>query len=95
MGYQCSNFYRQLIKEGEIQDANYSFDKSGKLVFRFHDKRGRSTLVRRNGSRRSAEWMGSEDSEVLGRGEDGEEGDAREEESVLPVGAKEGVEHRI
>lgn len=46
VGYQCSNFYRQLIKEGEIKDENYTFDKEGKLVFRFRDKRGRSTLSR-------------------------------------------------
>ena len=32
VGYQCSNFYRQLIKEGEIKDENYQFDKNGKLV---------------------------------------------------------------
>ena len=52
VGYQCSNFYRQLIKEGEIKDSNYTFDKSGKLVFKFKDKRGNSTLVRRGGRRR-------------------------------------------
>ena len=46
VGYQCSNYYRQLIKEGEIKDENYTFDKNGKLVFRFRDKEGKSTLIR-------------------------------------------------
>ena len=48
VGYQCSNFYRQLIKEGEIKDENYTFDKDGKLVFKFRDRRGNSTLVGKN-----------------------------------------------
>ena len=50
VGYQCSNFYRQLIKEGEIKDSNYYIDKNGKLVFRFKDKHGKSTLQRRHRS---------------------------------------------
>ena len=55
VGYQCSNFYRQLIKEGEIKDDNYTFDKNGKLVFKFRDKSGNSTLVRRNSRRRNSD----------------------------------------
>lgn len=94
VGYQCSNFYRQLIKEGEIQDDNYSFDKNGKLVFRFHDKRGRSTLVRRSATRRSVEWTESEESEGGGREEGDGEGKDGEEAKVLPVGARESVERR-
>ena len=45
VGYQCSNFYRQLIKEGVIHDENYSFDENGKLVFKFRDSEGKSTLA--------------------------------------------------
>ena len=45
VGYQCSNYYRQLIKEGVIRDENYSFDENGKLVFKFRDSEGKSTLV--------------------------------------------------
>ena len=56
VGYQCSNFYRQLIKEGEIKDENYQFDKNGKLVFLFRDKNGKSTLVRQ---KRAADGTGS------------------------------------
>ena len=49
VGYQCSNYYRQLIKEGKIHDDNYSFDSKGKLVFRFRDGEGKSTLVHKKG----------------------------------------------
>lgn len=45
VGYQCSNYYRQLIKEGVIHDDNYTFDNSGKLVFKFRDSEGHSTLA--------------------------------------------------
>ena len=48
MGYQCSNFYRQLIREGEIHDDNYMFDENGKLVFKFRDRRNRTKSSRRN-----------------------------------------------
>lgn len=74
VGYQCSNFYRQLIKEGEIRDDNYRVNKEGKLVFQFHDRKGRSTL--RHGRRRS---MNSED-EL-----DEIEIPVEEEVNVLPV----------
>lgn len=33
LGYQCSNYYRQLIMQGEITDPCYSFNSSGKLEF--------------------------------------------------------------
>lgn len=46
VGYQCSNFYRQLIKEGEIKDENYVKNKDGKYVFMFRNKNGESTLHR-------------------------------------------------
>lgn len=38
VGYQCSNFYRHLIKEGEIEDPKYVFDKNGKLGYLFSSK---------------------------------------------------------
>ena len=46
VGYQCSNFYRQLIKEGVIKDQNYVKNKEGKYVFQFKNKAGESTLKR-------------------------------------------------
>lgn len=33
VGYQCSSFYRKLIRDGEIEDPNYSIDDDGKLIF--------------------------------------------------------------
>ena len=46
VGYQCSNFYRQLLASGEIVDANYVVDEStGKLTFKRTGKRtGRSSV---------------------------------------------------
>ncbi|KAK8813159.1 hypothetical protein WA158_002751 [Blastocystis sp. Blastoise] len=46
VGYQCSNFYRLLVKDGEIVDPNYVFDEKGKLKFQFRDKDGNCTLHR-------------------------------------------------
>jgi len=34
VGYQCSNFYRSLVKNGEIEDPNYIIE-NGKLKFKF------------------------------------------------------------
>ena len=38
MGYQCSNYYRQLIKEGVIIDDNYFVDDNNQLSYRFKHK---------------------------------------------------------
>eukprot|EP01122_Echinamoeba_exundans_P010684 TRINITY_DN4054_c0_g1_i2.p1 TRINITY_DN4054_c0_g1~~TRINITY_DN4054_c0_g1_i2.p1 ORF type:complete len:711 (-),score=177.41 TRINITY_DN4054_c0_g1_i2:1487-3619(-) len=35
VGYQCANFYRQLIESGEIKDDRYVVDESGKAHFLF------------------------------------------------------------
>ena len=80
VGYQCSNYYRQLIKEGVIHDDNYVFDNSGKLVFKFRDKRGNSTLVRKNSKRKR---FSSDDSEELD--DMNLHVEEEEEENVLPV----------
>lgn len=80
VGYQCSNFYRQLIKEGEIKDENYSFDRNGKLVFKFRDKRGNSTLVRKNSRRKRVFSDDSDGNDNLDLYVEEEE-----EENVLPV----------
>lgn len=34
LGYQCSNFYRALVKEGKIIDSRYQIDEEGKLKFK-------------------------------------------------------------
>jgi hypothetical protein len=42
VGYQCSNFYRQLIETNKIKDPNYVVDEKGKAHFLFKNgKRGR------------------------------------------------------
>lgn len=39
VGYQCSNFYRQLIESGKVHDPNYVVDSNGKLRYLFRGKR--------------------------------------------------------
>lgn len=39
VGYQCANFYRQLIECGEISDNRYAIDENGKAHFIFPSKR--------------------------------------------------------
>lgn len=34
LGYQCSNFYRQLIRDGKIKDSRYEIASDGKLKFK-------------------------------------------------------------
>ena len=35
VGYQCSNYYRLLVKNGTLKDGNYTKDDSGKIHFVF------------------------------------------------------------
>lgn len=34
VGYQCANFYRKLIAEGELDDNNYCIDEAGNLHYK-------------------------------------------------------------
>ena len=81
VGYQCSNFYRQLIKEGKIHDDNYSFDSKGKLVFRFRDGEGKSTLVHNKKTKGESKPRKRHDAKP----QPVEVAPVQEEESVLPV----------
>jgi len=38
VGYQCSNYYRSLVKSGIIVDVNYVVDDNGQLKFNFKNK---------------------------------------------------------
>ena len=38
VGYQCSNYYRSLVKNGVVQDENYMLDDKGELRFNFKNK---------------------------------------------------------
>jgi hypothetical protein len=40
VGYQCSNFYRQLLRSGRIKDPNYVLDATGRPRFLFKNKHG-------------------------------------------------------
>jgi hypothetical protein len=40
VGYQCSNFYRQLVRTGRIKDPNYVLDETGRPRFLFKNKHG-------------------------------------------------------
>ncbi|KAJ3326283.1 palmitoyltransferase akr1 [Boothiomyces sp. JEL0866] len=46
VGYQCSNFYRHLLKTGEVVDENYSIDENGELHYLFGKKDGKEGSVR-------------------------------------------------
>ena len=39
VGYQCSNFYRQLLEKHEIIDPNYYIDDKGKAHYLFGSKK--------------------------------------------------------
>lgn len=39
VGYQCSNFYRKLLENGEVTDENYYLDERGKAHYIFSSKR--------------------------------------------------------
>lgn len=39
VGYQCSNYYRSLLKSGELTDSNYVIDsKTGAVRYLFQTK---------------------------------------------------------
>jgi hypothetical protein len=44
VGYQCSNYYRQLIETNKIKDPNYVLDEKGKAHYLFSTKDGRKTF---------------------------------------------------
>ncbi|KAJ3280161.1 hypothetical protein HK104_000865 [Borealophlyctis nickersoniae] len=46
VGYQCSNFYRHLLKTGEIKDPNYLIDEKGNLSYLFGKKDGKEGVIR-------------------------------------------------
>jgi hypothetical protein len=37
-GYQCSNYYRNLVKNGDVVDTNYMVDDKGQMRFNFKNK---------------------------------------------------------
>ena len=50
MGYQCSTYYRYLIREGVIIDDNYYVDENNQLTFRLRQKKERKAKPKRRDS---------------------------------------------
>ncbi|KAJ3164567.1 hypothetical protein HDU88_005214 [Geranomyces variabilis] len=46
VGYQCSNFYRGLLKSKQIVDDNYTTDENGELRYLFGKKEGGEGVIR-------------------------------------------------
>ena len=82
VGYQCSNFYRQLVRDGEIKDENYEVNSDGKLVFRLRNSAGK------NMEKRKRAGTSTSKSRKRARQESSSDEEAEEEEKgeVLPVG---------
>ena len=85
VGYQCSNFYRQLVRDGEIKDENYEVNSDGKLVFRLRNSAGKNGEKKKRGAastskarKRSRRESSCDDDEM--------EEEEREKGEVLPVG---------
>lgn len=48
VGYQCSNFYRHLLKSKQIVDPNYIISNDGKMHYLFGKKDGQVGTIRRH-----------------------------------------------
>ena len=84
VGYQCSNFYRQLVRDGEIKDENYEVNSDGKLVFRLRNSAGKNVEKKKRGAaltsksrKRTRRESSCDDDDEMEEEEKGE---------VLPVG---------
>jgi hypothetical protein len=75
VGYQCANFYRQMIENNEIEDPRYVVDESGKAHFLFSK--------RKKGTTKKALSANSMDADDL---EDDEEGGGSANASDLAAG---------
>lgn len=51
VGYQCSSFYRQLIKRGEIKDPNYWVDEKGKVHCKLGKRKSKTKKKKKKKSR--------------------------------------------
>lgn len=90
VGYQCSNFYRQLVRDGEIKDENYEINSDGKLVFRLRSAAGKGTTEKKKRASTSTSKR-SKHARVESATAVVEEEKTEEEEEkgeVLPVGEK-------
>jgi len=65
VGYQCSNFYRHLVKTGQVKDSNYVIDEQGKAHYLFS-----KGVIKKNSRKRLPNE--SEDDSGGNEGNDGE-----------------------
>ena len=80
MGYQCSNYYRQLIREGVIIDDNYYVDQNNRLAFKFKTRSASVSTKKRKASKKPKEFRDLDDLDV-----DSFDYSQLEEKNCLPV----------
>lgn len=80
MGYQCSNYYRQLIREGVIIDDNYYVDQNNRLAFKFKTRSTSESTKKRKMSKKPKELRDLDDLDV-----DPSDYQLLEEKNCLPV----------
>lgn len=80
VGYQCSNYYRQLIREGVIIDDNYYVDQNNRLAFKFKTRSNSVSTKKRKTSKKSKEFRDLDDLDV-----DSFDYSQLEEKNCLPV----------
>ena len=80
MGYQCSNYYRQLIREGVIIDDNYYVDQNNRLAFKFKTRSTSESAKKRKMSKKPKELRDLDDLDV-----DPSDYQLLEEKNCLPV----------
>ena len=91
VGYQCSNYYRQLIREGVIIDDYYYINDKNMLSFKFKSQGAGKSKKRAHSSRKVESVRCGR--VVHGLSEDDELGDLnlefyqQEEKNCLPVRA--------
>lgn len=83
VGYQCSNYYRQLIREGVIIDDNYYVDQHNKLAFKFKSRTNPSSQKKKKQAKKAHEVSELDDLDF-----EALDYDQMEEKNCLPVGER-------
>jgi len=90
VGYQCSNFYRHLIENKEIEDKNYILDDKGKAHYLFQKgichKRKKNGEETANNDRPIVVKKQKQKNKKKRRSDDDDEGD---DEEYIPSGSME------
>ena len=83
VGYQCSNYYRQLIREGVIIDDNYYVDQHNKLAFKFKSRTNPSSQKKKKHTKKAHEVSELDDLDF-----EALDYDQMEEKNCLAVGER-------